>query len=174
MSSKIKMKGAKKTLLDEPNAASVTGSKGKASVKMDLATLQARELRWKQGLKNLSDAEAAYVFGGATTGKSVGDDVEKFGGQLFKLHETDLIEMRILQELHKHPDQSAYILAMKGVYECDTREEIASAIAAEEVKKLLNDQMTALVKGTDLRTKVFVPTLQKSAETWGALYNAPA
>ena len=86
----------KKTLLDEPNAASITGSHN-TSVKDDLAELQSRELRWKQGLQNLSDAEARYVFGADATAALVAAGPEKYGGQLFKLHESDLIEMRVLQ-----------------------------------------------------------------------------
>jgi hypothetical protein len=162
-----------KSLLDEPNAASISGGgngSGRSSAKVDLAELQARELKWKQGLGNLSDAEAAYIFGAGTSAATVAGDKEKFGGQLFKLHEGDLIEMRVLQQLHQHLDQSPYLLAMKALYKCNSREEIARVIAEREMQKLLDDQMSAIVRPADLRTNVFTPELKKSADAWKGLY----
>jgi hypothetical protein len=162
-----------KSLLDEKNAASITGGGeggGRATAKKDLAELQSRELRWKQGLGNLSDAEARYIFGGDASAAAVKADREGYGGQLFKLHEGDLIEMRVLQQLHQHLDQSPYLLAMKALYKCDTREEIAIKMAKKELDKLLDDQLSAIVRPADLRTNVFTPELKKSATAWSALY----
>jgi hypothetical protein len=162
-----------KSLLDEKNAASITGGgggNGRATAKTDLAELQARELKWKQGLGNLSDAEAAYIFGAGTSAAAVSGDKEKYGGQLFKLHEGDLIEMRVLQQLHQHLDQSPYLLAMKALYKCDSREEIARVMAKKELDKLLDDQLSAIVRPADLRTNVFTPELKRSATAWSALY----
>ena len=162
-----------KSLLDEKNAASITGGgngSGRSTAKTDLAELQSRELKWKQGLGNLSDAEAAYVFGAGVSSANVSADKEKYGGQLFKLHEGDLIEMRVLQQLHQHLDQSPFLLAMKALYKCHSREEIARKIAEKELEKLLDDQMSAIVRPADLRTNVFTPELKKSATAWSNLY----
>lgn len=161
----------KANLLDESNSLSLVGGSGGGSSQQssqhDFYELQARALKISQGVQGLDAAEWQYVFGAAKNGSAEVNATTAAG--LFKLHESDLIELKALKYLHSLPDTSPHLLQMKAVYKCGRREEIAKKMAEEQMNELIKAQMSAVIKPAELQT-LYKTELKASAEAFKGLY----
>lgn len=161
----------KANLLDETNSLSLVGGSGggssQNSAQHDFYELQARQLKNAQGVSGLGDAEWRYVFGAAKPASDAGRATA--ANELFKLHESDLIELKALKYLHSLPDTSPHLLQMKAVYKCGRREEIAKKMAEEQMNDLIKAQMNAVVRPDALQT-LYKDELKASADAFKALY----
>lgn len=160
----------KANLLDESNSLSLVGGSGGGSSQQssqhDFYELQARALKISQGVQGLDAAEWQYVFGAAKVNEAA--DAKTAAG-LFKLHESDLIELKALKYLHSLPDTSPHLLQMKAVYKCGRREEIAKKMAEEQMNELIKAQMSAVIKPAELQT-LYKTELKASADAFKGLY----
>lgn len=163
---------ARKNLIDEPSALSLTGGGNggtRASAEQDYYELQSRNLKMEKGLENLSNAEGDYVFGAGTYGGKSDAEKKKLSGALYRLHETELIEARCLHYVHSLPDTSPHLLQLKALYRCSTREQIAKKVAEQQMDKLIEAQVAAIVSPDILKT-VYKQALKDSADKFKALY----
>ena len=161
----------KANLLDESNSLSIIGGSGggssQSSAQHDYYELQARQLKTSQGVSGLGADEWRYVFGSAKPGNAVG--MQEAANGLFKLHESDLIELKALKYLHSLPDTSPHLLQMKSIYKCGRREEIAKKMAEEQMNDLIKAQMSAVVRPEALQT-LYKQELKDSADAFKSLY----
>jgi hypothetical protein len=162
----------KANLLDESNSLSIIGGSGggssQSSAQHDYYELQARQLKTSQGISGLGQDEWRYVFGSAKPpAGSTGIQTE--ANSLFKLHESDLIELKALKYLHSLPDTSPHLLQMKSIYKCGRREEIAKKMAEEQMNDLIKAQMSAVIRPEALQT-LYKQELKESADAFKNLY----
>ena len=123
-------------------------------------------------VESLSEAEQAYVLGGAETGSEArnGQAPAAIKKALNKLHEKDLIELRAMVYLQRLPDTSPELNQLRIMTNLHSREQIAEFIAEKQLKKLMMSQIEKITGGDQL-TNVYKETIKKGPNTFLSLWN---
>ena len=107
------------------------------NVQADYFRLENREKQLK-ALSSLTAAEYNYIMGGSVMGErptavALGSkpsevQVADLKNSIEKLHERDLVELRVLRYVQSLPDSSPELFTLKAMCGCDSREQIAAFV----------------------------------------------
>lgn len=157
-----------KAKLDESNPLSYIPD-GR-SAQRDFYKLENRE-RQLNAVDGLSAEEKAFVLGNVEDADKVGQDsVATIKKALYKIHESDLIELRALVYLQRLPDTSPELNQLRLMTNLSSREQIAEFIAEKQIKKLMMSQLEAITGGQAL-TDVYKATIKKGPTSFLSLWN---
>jgi len=148
------------------------------NIQTDYFRLENREKQLK-ALSSLTAAEYNYIMGGSVAGeratavapgsKPTDAQVTDLKNSIEKLHERDLVSLRVLRYVQSLPDSSPELFTLKAMCGCDSREQIADFIADKQMKKLIMSQVELIAGGEQLNT-AYRTIIKRGPENFSRLF----